>query len=95
MKSWKIIVCLISLVFFVMAATACQQSGATKSAVLRGAVIKDRDTGMLYLRSEGKRYEIESQQDLSAMIGKTVEVQGEVSEKEGKTVIVADSVKPE
>jgi hypothetical protein len=95
MKRWKIIVCLISVVFFVMAATACQQSSATNTSVLRGTINKDSNTGMLYLRSAGKRFKIESQQDLSAMIRKTVEVSGTVTEKDGKPVIVADSVTPE
>jgi hypothetical protein len=95
MKSWKIVVCLMSLLFFVMAGTACQQSGAAKSSEFRGAIIKDNTTGMLYLRSEGKRYEIESQQDLSAMIGKTITMKGAISQKEGKTIIAVESVKGE
>jgi hypothetical protein len=95
MKSWKIIVCLMSLLFFVMAVTACQQSGAAKSSEFRGAINKDNNTGILYLRSEGKRYQIESQQDLAQMVGKTVTVQGVVSVKEGKNIIVTKSVKPD
>lgn len=93
MKNWKIIVCLVSLVFFVFAGTACQESGATKTAEFRGALYKNNDGGGLYFRSGGKRYEVESQQDLAGVVGKTVTLQGAVSEKEGKSIIVVNSVK--
>jgi hypothetical protein len=93
MKHWKLIVCLLSLVFFVMAGTACQQSGAAKSAELRGALQQEEDGNGLYIRSGGKRYHIESQQDLSSMVGKFVTLNGDISEKDGKSTIVVSEVK--
>ena len=93
MKSWKILVCLLSLVFFVLAGTACQESGATKTATFRGALYKNSDGSGLFMRAGGKRYEIESQQDLEAMVGKMITLTGAVSEDAGKYSIVVNSVK--
>ena len=95
MKTWKMLVCLLSILFFVLAGAACQQTGAAKSTELRGAIHKDSDGKGLYIRSGGKIYMIESQDDLSEMIGKTVSLQGTVSEKDGKHTIAASSVKAE
>ena len=93
MKNWKIIVCLVSLVFFVFTGTACKQSGATKVSEFRGALYKNENGSGLYFRSGGKRYTVESQQDLSAMVGKTVTLQGAVSEKGGQYSVMVNSVK--
>ena len=93
MKSWKVLVCVVSLVFFVLAATACQQSGATNSATkLRGSIQKDDAGGYLYITSGGKHYRIDSQTDLTANIGKMVTLEGAVTEKDGNTTIVVSSV---
>ena len=93
MKNWKLLICLISLVFFILAATACQQSGAANSVQLRGALQNEDDGSGLYIRSGGKRYHIDSQQDLSAMVGKIVTLEGTTGEKDGKTTITVSSVK--
>ena len=92
MKTWKLIVCLLSLMFFVLAGPACQPSGEAKKAELRGSVQKETDGDGLYLRSGGKRYHIESQQDLSAMVGKIVTINGSVSENAGKHTVAVESV---
>lgn len=93
MKNWRLLVCLLSLVFFVLAATACQESGTTKTTTFRGALYKSSDGSGLYMRAGGKRYEIESQQDLEAMVGKMITMTGAVSENAGKYSIVVNSVK--
>ncbi len=93
MKKWRVLICLVSLVFLVMAVTACQESSAAKSSSFRGAIYKDKDGASLFFRTGGKRYEIESQQDLADMVGKTVTLSGTVIEKDGKPTIVVDSVK--
>ncbi len=93
MKSWKTIVCLMSLVFFVLAGTACQQSGTPGSEELRGSIQKDEASGALVLTASGKTYQVESQQDLAALIGKFVKVEGVISEKGGKQTIAVSSVK--
>lgn len=92
-KNWKILVCLMVVGFFVIAGAACSQSGAAKSAELRGALQKEDGGSGLYIRSGGKRYHIESQQDLSAMVGKMITVQGDISEKDGEYSIAVSSVK--
>ena len=93
MKNWKTFVCLVSIVFLVLAATACQESGATKSTELRGGIQKNTDGNGFFIVSGGKKYQIESDEDLSAMMGKTVTVIGAVSKQDGKFTIVASSVK--
>ena len=93
MKNWKLLVCVLSLVFFVLAATACQQSGAAKSAELRGALQNEDNGSGLYIRSGGRRYHVESQQDLSSMVGKIVTLEGTTSEKDGTYTISVNSVK--
>lgn len=94
MKTWKLIACLLSLMFFVLAGTtACQQSGEAKKMELRGSIQQETERDGLYVRSGGKRYHIESQQDLSAMVGKIVTIQGTVSENAGEYSVAVESVK--
>lgn len=93
MKNWRLLVCLLSLVFFVVAGTACQETGAAKNATFRGALYKNSDGSGLFMRAGGKRYEIESQQDLTALVGKMVTLTGAVSENAGKYSVVVNSVK--
>jgi hypothetical protein len=76
-------------VFFVLAGPACQQSGGPKTAELRGAVQKN-ETGF-YIMSGGKRYVIEGQ-DLTAMVGKMVTMEGTVTENAGKYTITVTKV---
>jgi hypothetical protein len=93
MKNWKILVCLAMVVFFVVAATACSQSGASNSATnLRGSIQKDDAGGYLYITSGGKHYRIDSQKDLTPDIGKMVTLKGAVTEKDGHATIVVSSV---
>ena len=93
MKKFKLVVCLLCLGFFVTVGLGCQQSGAGVES-LRGA-IKKQESGQLLFTAGGKSYVLESQQDLSELIGKFVNVTGSVSEKDGKLTIAASSVKPE
>lgn len=92
MKQWKVFVCLFSLVFLALAGISCQQSGAANSAELRGAIHEDANGGGLYVMSGGKRYHLESQQDLSSMVGKMVTLEGTIAEKEGRYTMTVDSV---
>ena len=92
MKSWRILVCLLSLTFFVMAGPACQQAGGPQKIELRGAIQKESEGSGLYVRSGGKQYHIVSSQDLSAMIGKMVSIEGTVAEADGKLTISISSV---
>jgi hypothetical protein len=92
MKNWKLIVCMLSLVFFVLAGTACQQSDAAKTAELRGAIHKEADGTGLYMLSGGKRYHIQSQQDMAAVVDKMVTLKGTINEKDGNRTIVVESV---
>jgi hypothetical protein len=92
MKNWKLFVCLLSLVFFVLAGTACQQSGASNSATLRGAIHKEDNGTGLYILSGGKHYHIESQQDMASVVDQMVTLKGTISEKDGSRTIVVDSV---
>jgi hypothetical protein len=92
MKKWMQIAFLVLLAFFVaLAGISCQQSGASKSAELRGTIHKN-DAGGLYVISGGKRYQIESQQDLSSMDGKMVTLQGTISEEDGRRTITVTGV---
>ena len=95
MKFWKFTICLLSLSFFILAGPACQQSGGPKSAELRGAIQNETDGSGFYIRSGGKRYHIESQQDLAEMVGKMVTIDGTVTETDGKFIISVTSVKEE
>jgi hypothetical protein len=92
MKSWKSIVCLLCLAFFIMAVPACQQAGGAKGIELRGAIQKAADDSGFYIRSGGKRYHIESEQDLSALVGKMVTMKGSVEEADGQLTVRVDSV---
>jgi hypothetical protein len=93
MKTWKLIVCLLSLMLFVLAGTtACQQSGEPKKMELRGSIQKETDGDGLYVRSGGKRYHIESQQDLTEMVNKIVTIHGSVSANAGKYSVAVESV---
>lgn len=92
MKRWTQVACLVLLAVSVaLAGISCQQSGASKSAELRGAIHKD-DSGGLWVMSGGKRYQIESQQDLSSMEGRMVTLQGTISEEEGRRTIMVTGV---
>lgn len=93
MKKFKSIVCLILLAAFVLAGFGCQQSGAGVEA-LRGA-IKKTNNGELVFTASGKTYVVESQQDLTEMVGKFVKVTGAISEKDGKLTIAVNSVNAE
>lgn len=90
MKTWKSIVGLVCLLFFVLTVPACQEAGG--AVQLRGAIQKDADGSGFYMRSGGKRYQIESGQDLSPLVGKMVTLKGSVAESEGNLVITMDSV---
>jgi hypothetical protein len=92
MKTWKLLVCAISLIFLILAGTACQQSGETKKAELRGSIQKETDGSGFFLRSGGRRYHIESAEDLTAMVGKMVNMQGSISEIDGKYSIAMESM---
>ena len=92
MKRWTQVACLVLLAVSVaLAGISCQQSGASKSAELRGAIHKE-DGGGLWVMSGGKRYHIKSQQDLTSMEGKMVTLQGTISEEEGRRTIMVTGV---
>lgn len=95
MKKCKILVSLLSLVFFVLTMTACQQAGAPGAEQLRGTITKAKDSDGYNFTAEGKIYQVEGQQDLKEMLGKFVKVEGTVGEKDGKRTITVASVKPE
>lgn len=87
MKTRKILLCGLAIVLFMAAFSACQQGGP-HTAELRGAVQNGADG--LYVRSGGKLYHIEGQ-DLTAMVGKMVTINGTVSESNGKYTISVTS----
>lgn len=91
MKNWKLYLCLILLVVFTSFGLACQQSGGPAVSELRGAIQKDKDNGGLHIRSGGKLYAIESQKDLSEMVGKMVTLKGTITENDGKSTFTVDS----
>ena len=90
MKKWNLLLCLLVLVAFVSVGPACQQSGGSGNLELRGAIQKDNNGG-LHIRSGGKLYTLESQQDLSSMVGKMVTLKGAVTESDGKNTFTVDS----
>ncbi len=91
MKKWNLFLCVLFLVIFVSLGPACQQSGGPAGAELRGAIQKDNNNGGLHIRSGGKLYTIESQKDLSEMVGKMVTLKGTITEKDGKSTFTVDS----
>ena len=91
MKKWNLFLCVLFLVIFVSLGPACQQSGGPSAAELRGAIQKDKNNGSLHIRSGGKLYAIESQKDLSEMVGKMVTLKGTIAEKDGKNTFTVDS----
>jgi hypothetical protein len=92
MKHLKLFVCLFALMFLILAGTSCQQSGAAGSAKLRGAIhAEDGGTG-LYIISGGKRYHIESQQDLSSKVGEMVTLNGTIDQKDGSYTITVNAL---
>ena len=93
MKTWKICVCVMSVMFFILAVTACQQSGDAKSSELLGAIEKEDSGNGFLIKTEGKAYHIQSQQDLSSMVGKMVMLKGTISNKDGEFTILVDEVK--
>jgi hypothetical protein len=92
MKKLKIFGCLLFLGFFLLAGLGCEQSGAAGSASLRGAISKSGGGGEFVLTASGKTYVLESQQDLTEMVGKSVKLTGTVSEKDGRSTFVVSSV---
>ena len=92
MKKVKWFICLISVLFLVAMVISCQQSVAAGSAKLRGSVHAESDGSGYYILSGGKHYHIEGQQDLSAMINKMANIEGTVTEKDGKLTIAAETI---
>ena len=92
MKKVKWIICLISVLFFVAMAISCQQSVAAGHEKLRGTVHVESDGSGYYILSGGKHYHIDSQQDISAMNNKMANIEGTVTEKDGKLTIAAETI---
>ncbi len=91
MKKWNLFLCLLFLVIFVSMGPACQQSGGSTVVELRGAIQKDNTSGDLHIRSGGKLYTVEGQNNLSEMVGKMVTLKGTIAENGGKSTFTVDS----
>jgi hypothetical protein len=90
MKYVKMIACAVVVASFLLTGIACQQEAkGPQQMKLFGSVQKS--TNGIIIMSEGKSYHVEGQ-DLTPMVGKMVEADGAVTEKDGKYTIAVASV---
>jgi hypothetical protein len=90
MKYVKMLACAVVIASFLVVGTACQQEAKGPQQMQLFGTVQKSPNGIIIM-SEGKSYHVEGQ-DLTPMVGKMVEANGTVTEKDGKYTVAITTV---